>query len=462
MNPMPSSIIQCHDAICIVGAGPGGLSIARALKAHGLAYEQFERHSGVGGIWDIGQANTPIYESAHFISSRDLSGFIGFPMPSSFPDYPSHRQIFSYVQAFAQAFDLLPAIRFYTTVTDVCKTPEGRWRVSVQTDTDGQKQFETREYRAIICATGCNWDPHLPPIKGQFSGELQHSVRYKSAREFAQKRVLIVGAGNSGVDIACDAASWADEAFISMRRGYYFIPKHIFGIPADEFSEKGPHLPLWLARPIFSWLLKLITGDLRRFGLPLPTHRLFEAHPLMNSQLLHHLQHGNIKVKPDVDFYEGNQAVFTDGSRVTLDKVIYATGYQWSCPYAQQYFSWRGGRPSLYLSMFSREHHNLYGIGYLETNSSAYKLFDTQAYTIASYLNDQLKNPLRAKKFAQLIANDQPDLSGGIRFIASQRHEVYVDAHRIKSYLQKIHRQMGWSKMHEKMYPSRDFLTIQK
>ena len=103
---MTNDITDCGNAVCIVGAGPGGLSAARALKAMNLAYEQFERHSDVGGIWDMRNPGSPIYESAHFISSRDLSGFIGFPMPKSYPDYPTNQQILSYVRSYAEAFGL--------------------------------------------------------------------------------------------------------------------------------------------------------------------------------------------------------------------------------------------------------------------------------------------------------------------------------------------------------------------
>lgn len=438
-------VVDCGEATCIIGAGPGGLSAARALKAQGLPYEQFERHHDVGGLWDMDNPGSPIYESAHFISSRDLSGFMGFPMPKHFPDYPSHRQILSYVRSFADAYGLRGAIRLGTGVNQIRKDAAGHWVVELS---DGSR----RRYKAIVCATGCNWDPNLPTFKGEFAGELRHSVTYRSGDEFRGKRVLVVGAGNSGADIACDAATHADRAFISVRRGYHFIPKHIFGMPADEFGESGPHLPLWLARPVFTGLLRLITGDLTRLGLPKPDHRLFESHPLMNSQLLHHLQHGNIAVKPDISHLDGRAVVFKDGSREEVDLVLCATGYRWSCRYAAEYFEWKGGRPQLYLSMFSRDHRNLFGIGYLENNSSAYKLFDTQAFMIAAYLRAQRDRDASAARFDQLIQHDQPDLSGGIRFVDSPRHAVYIDAHSFKTYLRKLRARMGWNELSESFY----------
>lgn len=440
--PNDVSYQDCGDSICIIGGGPGGLCMARALKRQGLDYEQFERHSDFGGVWDLENPGTPMYESAHFISSRDLSGFLDYPMPKHFPDYPSNRQILEYLRSFALAFGLYDKVRFNTVVERVDKDTDGRWIITLGNG-------ERRRYRALVCATGCNWDPNMPEIKGHFNGEIRHSVTYRCTDEFKGKRVLIIGAGNSGADIACDAAANADKAFISLRRGYHFIPKHIFGLPADEVSEKGPQLPMWLTRLLFGGILRLVNGNLSRFGLPKPDHKLFESHPLLNSQLLHYLQHGDIQVRPDISHYEGDQVVFKDGTRETLDLVLYATGYKWSCRYATDYFEWKGGRPQMYLSIFSRQHHNLFGIGYLETNSSAYKLFDNEAHLIACYLADQLRRPSMAQEFHQLIQHDQPDLSGGIQFVKSQRHEVYLEVHALKKHMRQLRQRLGWSDLSE-------------
>ncbi|KPX77529.1 flavin-containing monooxygenase [Pseudomonas amygdali] len=182
MSHENNKIHDCADAVCIIGSGPGGLCMARALKRQGLDYEQFERHGEVGGVWDINNPGTPMYQSAHFISSRDQSGFIDYPMPAHFPDYPSNRQIFEYVRSFAVAFDLYDRIRFNTAVKDVEKEQDGRWLVTLASG-------ERRRYRAVVCATGCNWDPNMPEVKGQFEGTVRHSVTYKNADEFKGKRV---------------------------------------------------------------------------------------------------------------------------------------------------------------------------------------------------------------------------------------------------------------------------------
>ena len=431
---------RVHDGppghVCIIGAGPAGLSAARALKRMGIHYDQYERHSDVGGIWDLDNPGTPMYESAHFISSRNTSGFFDFPMPDSYPDYPGNRQILQYTQDFAATYGLREAIRFGTAVERVERENQS-WRVTLD---DGS----SRQYGAVICATGVTWYPRTPQYPGQFTGVTRHASTYRDAAEFRGRRVLVVGLGNSGADIAGDAAATADAAFVSVRRGYHVIPKHIFGIPTDEFAERGPSLPTRLLRPAMSVLLRLLEGDLTKYGLPEPDHRLFESHPLLNSRLLHHLRHGDVAIRPDVVGLEGGLVRFCDGTSETIDLVIYATGYDWSIPYAASYFQWTDGRPDLYLSAFNREHHNLIGLGYLEINSSAYTVFDHISNLVAQYLDDQIHAPSRAAAFDRMIADDHPNLNGGINFLDSARHRSYVDAHTYRKYLAKVRKRCGW------------------
>ena len=432
------------DRVCIVGAGPAGLSAARALKRLGISYDQFERHSDVGGIWDLDNPGTPMYESAHFISSRKMSGFFDFPMPTSYPDYPGHRQILEYTRSFATAYGLRNAIRFHCTVTDVRREDDG-WLVTFD---DGAQQ----RYRAVVCATGVTWSPRLPRHRGDFLGEIRHSSTYRSPLEFRGKRVLVVGLGNSGADIACDAAANAQAAFVSVRRGYHLVPKHLFGIPSDELADNGPHLPMWLERTVFRVALRLTQGDPTKYGLPRPDHRLFESHPLLNSQLIHYLQHGDVAIRPDIAALEGSRVRFVDGSCEEVELIVYATGYDWSIPYAETYFDWHEGRPDLYLSVFNRNHRNLFGLGYIEINSSAYTVFDHISNIVAQYLHDQDHVPARASAFDRMIGADTPKLNGGIQFVPSARHRSYVDARAYHRYLGVVRKRIGWQTLTPGMF----------
>lgn len=436
-EPMIDSTDVTGGRVCIVGAGPAGLSAGRALKRLSIPYDQYERHFDVGGIWDLNNPGTPMYESAHFISSRETSGFFDFPMPRTYPDYPSNRQILTYTKDFADTYGLRDAIRFDCAVEHI-EGAGNEWQVVLA---DGTR----KRYRAVICATGVTWSPRIPEHRGEFNGEIRHSSTYRDPAEFRGKRVLVVGLGNSGADISCDAAANADAAFVSVRRGYHVIPKHLFGIPSDEFGSRGPDLPIRIERPLMQLLLRVLQGDLTKYGLPKPDHKLFESHPLLNSQLIHYLQHGDVAIRPDIASLNGDRVRFVDGSTEQIDLILYATGYDWSIPYMhEKYFQWRDGRPDLYLSAFNRDYRNLLGVGYIEINSSAYTLFDHISNLVAQYLHDQQHAPDRANKFDRLIATDRPTLNGGIRFLESARHRSYVDARTFRRYLADIRKRMGW------------------
>ena len=430
-SPAPSAGLP----VAVVGAGPAGLATARALRVRGLPYLQFERHGDLGGIWDIDNPGTPMYESAHFISSRDKSGFFDYPMPKSYADYPSRTEILEYTHSFADAFGLRAGVRLDTPVFGSRQEDDGSWTL--------ETSVGSVRASALVCCTGITWDPRMPNVPGHFDGEVIHSVDYRDPSRFADRRVLIVGLGNSGADIACDAAASADAAFISTRRGYHFIPKFLAGTPSDQTEW----LPIWGERLLYSVVRPLVIGDVRRWGLPKPDHKLFETHPLLNTQLLHYLQHGDIAAKSGVARFDGPDVVFTDGTRERVDLVVFATGYDMSIPYLpHDYLPWTNGRPDMYLNAFAPRP-GLFGVSYLEVNSSAYTLFDRLANLVAEHLADLRDNPARAELFRDLLATDRPDLSSGIKFVDSPRHTNYVEVRAYKRNLSRVVGLMGWPEL---------------
>ncbi len=425
--------------VAVVGAGPAGLILARRLAQTSAAFELFERNDDVGGIWNIDAPGSPMYETAHFISSRTMSGFDGFPMPDHYPDYPDYQQLLDYIGAFADEFDLRRHARFNTSVEQASLDAEGGWELRLGTG-------ETRHCRYLICANGVNWEPHEASWPGQFNGEVRHSVTYRSPDEFTRKRVLVVGAGNSGADIACDASVRADQAFLSVRRGYHFIPKYIAGTPSDVFGERGPNLPHWLEVRVFQTLLRMINGDLRRYGLPKPDHKLFETHPLMNSQILHYLGHGDCIAKPDIERLDGDHVVFVDGSREQIDLVIAATGFDRFIPFLEEgLLEFERGRPQLYLGIFARNCTNLAALGYVEFASAAYSHFERMAELIVADATAP-SGSATAQAFQDLKANHHPDLRGGRRYIDTDRHADYVEIKAYRKILAKVGKKVGLPK----------------
>jgi len=425
--------------VAVVGAGPAGLAAARALKNEGLPFEILEQYSDAGGIWDVARPDSPMYQSAHFISSRDRSAFAGFPFPKDVALYPSHQHVLKYLRNFAKAYGLNEHIQYNAEVTGAWPEAEA-WTLKLKSGAE-------KKYSALILATGSTWFPRMPDYQGEFSGEMRHSVDYCDPGEFSGKKVLIVGGGNSAVDIACDAAKYADQSWISLRRGYHFVPKLLMGTPMDVLASRSSKLPMRFNRWVSEKMIRLHTGPLESYGLPKPDHRLFATHPIMNTQILHHLAHGDIAAKPDVQCFSGTQVVFTDNTSITPDLVILATGYEKSVPFiADQHTKRRGKAPDFLLRMISEEHDNLFGLSYFETNSGIYPLFDRMAHLIARSIarGDHAKAVLKFKA-KQLDGR----MSKGLGLVDSDRHKTYVNSITFSQTLDSLCADMGWPTVQE-------------
>ncbi|MGD9914915.1 MAG: flavin-containing monooxygenase [Rhizobiaceae bacterium] len=423
--------------VCLIGAGAGGLSMARALQRRGIAYDHFERHANVGGIWDQQNPGSPMYDSAHMISSRTQSGFIGFPMPESYPDYPSHRQILAYLRSFADAYDLKPHIAFGTEVSRAEKQGE-RWTVTLG---DGSQH----RYDALIAATGLAWHPRMPSYPGSFAGEIIHSSTYRSPEIFRGKRVLVIGAGNSGVDIASDAARTSERTLISLRRGYHFIPKHVFGKPADVFAKAGAMMPMRFQQWTFALLLRLLNGDVTRYGLKKPDHLPLSSHPIVNSSALQAMAHGDLVPKPDVERFDGNEVVFKDGSRESVDLIVAATGYIHKVPFVDPgLIASNGVESDLFLRSLSRRDPTFGAIGFVEVNGSVNPIYDEFSDVIAAYLAERKAGSAKAAEFERIARSGAYSVAGAVNYVDSPRHHVYANVAASLKAVKKLRRRLGW------------------
>ncbi|MDY0744963.1 NAD(P)-binding domain-containing protein [Paucibacter sp. R3-3] len=418
---------RTEEQIALIGAGPSGLAAARNLQKEGLPFQGFEAYADVGGLWNIANPRSTVYESAHLISSKRTTEFSEFPMADTVADYPSHAELMRYFSAFADKFELRRHFRFNTRVLRVEPAGEGAaplWRVRwSEGEGNGESRWQEALFKGVVIANGTLAEPSMPQFQGEFSGELLHTSRYKSAKQFTDKRVLLIGAGNSGCDIAVDAVHYARSIDISVRRGYYFVPKYVFGKPADTLGGKRP-LPAWLKQKVDSTVLKWFTGDPVRFGFPKPEYKMYESHPVVNSLILHHLGHGDIKVRPDVDRFEGRTVHFKDGSLAEYDMVLAATGYKLHYPFIERaLLNWQGMAPRLYLNIFAPAYDNLAVVGMIEASGIGWQGRYEQGELVARVFKAQGE---KAALFKQAKLGPPPDMSGGYKYLQLERMSYYV------------------------------------
>ena len=379
----------------------------------------------MGGLWDIEAPRSTMYESAHLISSKTMTEFDDFPMGDHVAEYPSHREMAAYFRAFADHFDLRQHYRFGAEVTEVSPLGEDGdgWRVA-WTDAEGD---HVGIYAGVMIANGTLSEPNMPRFPGQFDGEMIHASQYRHPEQFAGKRVLVIGAGNSGCDIAVDAVHHGTSCDISMRRGYYFVPKYVFGKPADTMGG-AIKLPMWLKRPIDSLILKWFVGDPQKYGFPKPDYKLYESHPVVNSLVLYHAGHGDLTIRGDIAEMSGKTVTFKDGSAGDYDMILAATGYKLHYPFIDpDLLNWRGDAPHLYLNALHPGRDDLFVLGMVEATGLGWQGRHEQAEMIARYITGLRKGCPEAAKLQTQKSAGYDRATGGMQYLDLPRMAYYVD-----------------------------------
>lgn len=419
----------------VIGAGPMGLCTARRLSQYQIPWIGFEIHSDVGGLWDIDSPTSTMYDSAHLISSKTMTEFHDFPMGDEVPTYPAHHHLKSYFQRYAKEFDLYDHYRFNTRVTDVSRHGE-HWMITVEKDGSTQ----THEVAGVLLANGTLHHPNRVSLPGEFSGEQIHAADYRSPDVFRDKRVLIIGCGNSGCDIAVDAVHQADSVDMSVRRGYYFLPKFIKGQPTDTLGGKI-RLPKRLKSIVDGWLIRMIIGKPSDYGLPDPDYRLYESHPVINSLFLHHIGHGDITPQPAIESVDGKTVTYTNGTTREYDLILEATGYKLHYPFIDsKELNWQGFAPSLYLNVFNPAHNSIYVMGMVEAAGLGWQGRDDQAHLVALYLRQKLDGKTSAHQLDKTINERFAQREvGGMSYLELERMAYYVDK---QTYLDKLHQHL--------------------
>jgi len=367
----------------VIGAGPIGLAMAAALKRRGIPFDIVDAASGIGGNWLHG-----VYRTAHIVSSKKATEYADYPMPADYPDFPSADQMLSYLEAFAKDRDLLNNCEFNRKVVSAAPDDAGRWKVKFEGG-------EERIYKGVIVCNGHHWDKRYPDFRGTFTGEMLHSKDYSEPSQLEGKRVLVIGGGNSGVDMACDSGRFGRSCDISLQSGYWYLPKTFLGRPLTDLPIWG--LPIFIQRAILKSIVWLTIGDYRRYGLQWPKHKIFDRHPAFGTDLLSAIRLGRVKPRPAIDHVDGTAVTFVDGATGTYDLIVAATGFHTSFPFLPDgLVTAKNNVVQVYGGAFPAGVRGLYIVGWAQARNGFGRLITPLAdlYARMISLQDELVFPL--------------------------------------------------------------------
>lgn len=407
--------------VAVVGAGAAGLTAAKALLDAGVEVDGYDLGEAPGGLWvqENGGGMSPAYDSLHLNTSKGRTEFADYPMPRDWPDYPSASRVVGYLQDYASTFGVSERFRFGVAVAEVEREADS-WTVTLA-------DAETASYDAVVVASGHNWDPRWPEpgYPGDFAGEQMHAHDYRTAEVFLDKRVLLVGMGNSAMDIAVDASHVARSVLLSARRGVHIVPKYLFGRPADATGGALAPLPWRLRQRVAETMLRLAVGRPEAYGLPRPADGLFQDHPTISDTILHRLTHGEVVPRPGIARFDGARVEFTDGRRDEVEIIVWATGYRVTIPFLSP--RWLGEdaeRMRLYQRVFHLADPSLTFAGLMQSTGAALPIVEAQGKLLAAYLSGSYALPDAAAQRRAVAREHQRAVA---RWGAHKRPAMRVD-----------------------------------
>ncbi|NLU82787.1 NAD(P)-binding domain-containing protein [Rhodococcus sp. HNM0569] len=411
--------------VCIIGAGCSGFTTAKRLLDHGITFDCFEASDDVGGNWYYKNptGRSACYESLHIDTSSTRLQFEDFPVPDDWPHFPHHSLMHQYFRDYVEHFGLREHITFGTTVTAARRRDGGGWSVTLDTG-------ETREYEALVVANGHHWDPRLPEYPGRFDGVLMHSHDYRSPFDpidMRGKRIVVVGMGNSGLDIASELShrSIADHVWVSARRGVWVLSKYREGKPADKMMMP-PWMPRKLGLAIARRKIKKSIGRMEDYGLPTPDHEPLSAHPSVSIDFLAKSASGDLTCVPAIESLDGDRVRLADGREIEADVVVCATGYNMSFPFfddpALQPDS--DHRFPLFKRIVKPGVEDLFFMGLAQASPTIVNLAEQQSKLVAGLLAGTYRLPGRGDMEEAIRSDDAASLA---QYYDAPRHTIQVD-----------------------------------
>jgi dimethylaniline monooxygenase (N-oxide forming) len=409
--------------VAVIGAGSSGIAAVKALDARGIDVTCFEKSDRVGGNWVFGNKNgmSAAYRYLHINTSRERMQYPDFPMPASYPDFPRHDQIAAYFDAYVDHFGVRERIRFETGVDHAEKLRGGGWELATDAGT-------TERFDALLVANGHHWDKRWPepafPGQDEFRGEVMHAHDYVDNESMRGKDVVVLGMGNSAMDISVEASDVARNTYLAARRGAWIVPKYLFGRPLDTLAT-NPRVPMSIGGRVMEKIVSLHVGRPERFGLPKPDHKFGQAHPTVSGRIHDRIHHGKVAPRPNIARLHADEVEFTDGTRVHADVVVFCTGYKITFPFFDEdLISAPDNHIELFRRVFHPDHEDLAFIGLLQPLGAIMPLAEAQGRWVAEYLRGEYHLPSPEAMRAH-IAEDMAAMRK--RYVSSKRHTIQVD-----------------------------------
>ncbi len=403
-----------------------------ALRRAGLEFVGVESHERVGGIWDIANPISSIYEGMCTVTSRTTT-YLTESMPDDWPDYVPHEKALEHFQRVANTTGILPKIRFRTAFEDARKSDDGTWMATLR-DVGQDRRFE-ESFRAIVFATGAhNQQRASIPVtlreQAEKSGiQVIHSSQYKHPTDFAGKRVLVVGIGNSGSDIADKISAHAERTMIAVRTPPWINPQYMFGSPIDKLAaEASPLLPEWYKQGAFHVVRRLAVGSFRRLGLRQPKHGLNDRLPIGDRGIVQAIRSGRVQIRSNVTGFENGCACFenSDHPDEPVDVALFATGFSRQYPLLSH--SGASADEVAESLLFFVFHRSEPGLTYLAETiglRGCWPVFAEQAEAIAAYYRAEQQGAANVQAFNARRSLPTPDFKGHLFRRADRFHVGY-------------------------------------
>ncbi|MEY9844830.1 cation diffusion facilitator CzcD-associated flavoprotein CzcO [Streptacidiphilus sp. BW17] len=385
--------------MCVIGAGLSGLAAAHALRRRGVDFVCVEKAADVGGIWRMPGAGEPGpgYQALHLNTAKQLTCYADFPMADELPHYPRHHEVAAYLRSFADWAGLTPHVELRTEVVAVEQEPDGRWTV---TSRNAEGVETRRSFDHVVVASGHHSLPALPnplpPGAESFAGTILHSMDYMDGQDFAGKRVVVVGLGASAVDIAADLSRHTEQTVLSVRRALHIVPKQLYGTPVDLIADAPLFTDMSLAEQVhfIEQSLLVARGKLSDYGLPEPDHPIFSSAITISDEILSRIRHGAVTPKPAIASLDGDRVVFTDGTSVAADAIVYCTGFRMDFPFLPDNCPLSPEGPvRLYRRIASPDLPGLLFVGLIRPVGSITRLVEAQAEWVAGIVEGEFELP---------------------------------------------------------------------